>query len=43
MKIMIVKALIKWLWKNHKYLLMEAVVGHNKHIHSNPKRKGEIK
>jgi hypothetical protein len=43
MKIMIVKALIKWLWKNHKYLLMEAVVPEGSHLHKNPKKKGAIK
>ena len=40
MKIRLIKWLIIWLWRHHKYLLLEAVVGDGKHIHSNPRKRG---
>ena len=40
MKLAIIKAIISWLWRNHKYLLVEAVVGHGNHIHKNPPKRG---
>jgi len=36
MKIMIVKAIIRWLVRRHFYLLMEAVIPDGKHLHKNP-------
>jgi hypothetical protein len=40
MKIRLVKFVIGWLMRNHKWLLYEAVVGDGKHIHSNPRKRG---
>lgn len=36
MKLFIIKAIIGWLWRNHKYLLVERVVPEGHHIHKNP-------
>lgn len=38
MKIKIIKALIRWLLRKHKYLLWDAVIPGNYHIHRNPRR-----
>lgn len=32
MKLAIIKAIIGWLWRNHKYLLVERVVPEGSHI-----------
>lgn len=39
MKILLIKAVIRWLMRHHKYLLEEMVIGEGKHIHSNPKKR----
>ena len=39
MKLIIIKAIIGWLWRNHKYLLIEAVIPSDAHIHRNPTKK----
>jgi hypothetical protein len=38
MKITIIKWLIKWLFKNHKYLMEETVIGIGYHRHKDPRR-----
>lgn len=39
MKITIIKWLIGWLARNHKWLLYEAVVPSGVHLHKNPPKK----
>jgi len=39
MKLRIVKWLIGWLVRNHKYLVMDAVIPEGKHLHKNPPKK----
>jgi hypothetical protein len=39
MKIAIVKAIIRWLFANYKWLLVETVIGHDCHVHRNPKKR----
>ena len=39
MRILIIKAVIRWLMSNHRRLLEEMVIGEGKHIHSNPKKR----
>lgn len=43
MKLAIIKAIISWLWRNHKFLLMETVVPEGHHIHKNPPGKPHAK
>lgn len=42
MKIKIVKAMIGWLVKNYKYLVMEAVIPPEAHIHKNPRKREKV-
>jgi len=37
MKAKLLRWLAEWLFRNHRFLLEEIVVGHDKHIHRNPK------
>lgn len=39
MKIRIIKAVIGWLVAHYPYLLRDAVIPQNAHLHLNPKRK----
>jgi len=39
MKAKLIRWLAEWLYRNHRFLLEEIVVGHNKHIHANPKKR----
>jgi len=38
MKLRLIRAVIGWLWRHHKYLVMETIAP-GKHLHLNPKRK----
>jgi hypothetical protein len=38
MRIWIIKEIIAWLWRHHKYLVMETIAP-GKHLHKDPKRK----
>jgi hypothetical protein len=42
MKIRIIRFIIEWLWKHHKFLVMDVVVPVGKHIHKNGKRKKKL-
>ena len=39
MKAKLIRWLAEWLFRNHKYLLEEIVIGHGYHRHKNGKRK----
>lgn len=41
MKLAIIRFIIHWLLSNHKFLLMEAVVGPEAHIHLNPRKRAK--
>ncbi len=43
MKLAIIKAIISWLWRNHKYLLRDYVCPAGSHCHRNPRPKEAIK
>lgn len=34
----IIRLIAKWMNKRYPYIMREVVVGHDKHIHSNPKK-----
>jgi hypothetical protein len=46
MKIRLIKFLIGWLWRHYKYLLLDAVIPSDSHLHKNPRKRevvnGEI-
>uniref|UniRef100_A0A6M3JFD2 Uncharacterized protein n=1 Tax=viral metagenome TaxID=1070528 RepID=A0A6M3JFD2_9ZZZZ len=39
MKSRIIRFIIEWLWKHHKYLVMDVVVPAGSHFHRNPRKR----
>jgi hypothetical protein len=38
MKSRIIRYIIEWLWRNHKFLVMDVVVPIGSHLHRNPRK-----
>lgn len=39
MEAKVVTVLIKYLWCKYPFLMKEIVIGHDKHLHANPRKK----
>lgn len=39
MKLTIIRFIIGWLWRHYRFLLMDAVIPPDAHVHRNPRKK----